>query len=260
MKQYIDKVDKPVLDSGSPAEETRRRRSTPSATKSLRRRSAMVIFAAAAIAYVAYKLPPYLTFDPKNSQVTLQYPLHFALLSAHVICGSIALLTTVLQVWPWLRRKHPAVHRISGRLYVFAGALPSAALALSMYPVTPGAGRVAIVAAATLWSTTAVLGWMTARRRRFAEHRRWMVYSFAIMWGYGVWVFVYENILYGIGFSVSTSVEAARWIGWTSNLLIAHWWLERTAGRTIIGMPRRPAGPQQDAGTESPSAPTNTAP
>lgn len=236
MTQHVDSPD-------TLAEDTPARGVVTPAAKSRWRRPAMIAFAVAAIAYVAYKLPPYLTLDPNNSPIPPEYPAHFALLTAHVTCGSIALLTTVLQLWPWLRRKHPAVHRISGRLYILAGALPAAVLAIAMYPVTHGAGRVAVVVAGTLWSVTAVLGWIAARRKRYAEHRRWMVYSFAIMWGYGVWVFVVANALYyAVGLDETTSMEAARWGGWTGNLLIAHWWLERTAGRTITGTPRRSRG------------------
>lgn len=205
-------------------------------------RQAMILFSVATIAYVVYKLPPYLTFDSRNSLIPPEHPLHFALLSGHVMAGSISLLTSVLQLWPWLRRTHPAVHRVSGRIYILGGALPSAVLALAMYPVTHGAGRVAVLVAASLWSTTAIFGWMAARQKRFAEHRRWMVYSFAIMWGYGVWVFVLANAFYyALGLNLETSMEAARWISWTGNLLIVHWWLERTAGRTIIGVARRPS-------------------
>jgi hypothetical protein len=200
---------------------------------------ALAFFAAAAVAYVVYKLPPYLTFDSKNSRIPPAYPFHFVLLSGHVISGSIALLATPLQLWPWLRRTRPAVHRTIGRIYIFGGALPAALLALSMYPVTPGAGHVAALAAATLWSTTAILGWVAARQKRYAAHRRWMVYSFAIMWGYGVWVFVIANLLVMAGVGIPTAVESARWLGWTGNLVIAHWWLERTAGRSILGVPRR---------------------
>ncbi|MGB3438339.1 MAG: DUF2306 domain-containing protein [Actinophytocola sp.] len=223
----------------------------------------MIIFAVAAIGYVVYKLPPYLTLDPANSRIPPEHALHFAFLSGHVISGSVALLTAVLQFLPWLRRKYPAVHRISGRLYIFVGALPAAVLALAMYPVTPGPGRVAVLFAASLWSIAAIFGWMAARQRRYAAHRRWMVYSFAIMWGYGVWVFVIANLLVEIGVDIPTAVESARWGGWTGNLLIAHWWLERTAGRTIVGVARRSPKAKVAPGAESPalavgSAPANT--
>ncbi|MBD0324764.1 MAG: DUF2306 domain-containing protein [Aldersonia sp.] len=53
---------------------------------------------------------------------------------AHIFFGSVALLTACLQVWPWLRRRHPAVHWYSGRLYVFAGALPAGLAVLTVVP------------------------------------------------------------------------------------------------------------------------------
>jgi len=30
---------------------------------------------------------------------------------AHILFGSVALVTACLQIWPWLRRTHPTVHR-----------------------------------------------------------------------------------------------------------------------------------------------------
>jgi hypothetical protein len=239
MTEHADKLDAPVPGLDTSVKDKRTKGVVTRVARSRRHRQAMITFSVATIAYVAFKLPPYLSFDSRNSPIPPEHALHFALLSGHAISGSIALLTAVLQLWPWLRRKYPAAHRISGRIYIFAGALPSAVLAVTMYPVTPGAGRVAVLVAATLWSTTSILGWMAARQKRFAEHRRWMVYSFAIMWGYGVWVFVIANVLFAIGLNLSTAMETARWVSWTGNLLIAHWWLERTAGRTIIGVARR---------------------
>ncbi|MEU5695033.1 DUF2306 domain-containing protein [Actinosynnema sp. NPDC020468] len=221
---------------------------------------AIIILGIAAVAYVIYKLPPYLSLDPANSRIPPEHPLHFALLSGHVLAGSIALLTPVIQFWPWLRRKYPTLHRISGRIYVFAGALPSAVLAISMYPVTHGPGRVAVLAASILWTYTALLGLLTARRKQYAAHRRWMVYSYAIMWGYGVWVFVYANLFVTLGISIPTAVEAARWGGWTSNLLIAHWWLERTAGRTIAGGVKRRTPKKSPSTTPQPTAHSTPAP
>ena len=238
MTDHADKLDAPVPGLDTSVKD-KRTQGVTRAARSRRHRQAMITFSVATIAYVAFKLPPYLSFDSRNSPIPPEHALHFALLSGHAFSGSIALLTAVLQLWPWLRRKYPAAHRISGRIYIFAGALPSAVLAVTMYPVTPGAGRVAVLVAATLWSTTSILGWRAARQKRFAEHRRWMVYSFAIMWGYGVWVFVIANVLFAIGLDLSTAMETARWVSWTGNLLIAHWWLERTAGRTIIGVARR---------------------
>jgi Predicted membrane protein (DUF2306) len=86
------------------------------------------------------------------------------------------MVTVFLQVWP--RRRHPAVHRTSGRLYVFAGVLPSAVLALAIVPFAAGSTGNAIDA--ILWLATTVAEFRMARRHRYAEHRRWMIFSVAL--------------------------------------------------------------------------------
>ena len=86
-----------------------------------------------AVAFIALRLPAYLGFGSGETLLPFQqgFPeLHRALLIGHIAFGSIALITCSLQVWPWLRRHHPKAHRISGRLYVFAGVLPSGLLAV----------------------------------------------------------------------------------------------------------------------------------
>ena len=52
------------------------------------------------IAFVAFSLPPYLTFDPSRSRVPVGGAVrgYYPLLVAHVIFGSIALLTACLQI------------------------------------------------------------------------------------------------------------------------------------------------------------------
>lgn len=67
-------------------------------------------------AFLAFSLPPYFSLDPGRSRLPLRedFSLHFPLLVAHIGFGTIALITCCLQVWPWLRQKHPRVHRVSG--------------------------------------------------------------------------------------------------------------------------------------------------
>ena len=80
-------------------------------------------------------LAPYLTRDPSAARVPVpaDLPHFYPMLVAHIGFGTVALLTSVAQVWPWLRRRHPRVHRWSGRAYLFAGVLPGS-LACSRWP------------------------------------------------------------------------------------------------------------------------------
>jgi hypothetical protein len=140
-----------------------------------------------------------------------------------------------LQVWPWLRRRHPAIHRTGGRVYVFGGALPSAVLILLTLPYSVlRIGAVGGAIAGILWIATTVAGFRMARRRRYPEHRRWMVYSFALALNTvtGRAIFYLAMAIPGLGVDVLTLAEVAGfWLGWVVNLSIAHWWLRRTSTR-----------------------------
>jgi hypothetical protein len=189
-------------------------------------------------AFFVNSVPRYLTFDRGQSLIRPdpRFGLHYPLLIAHVLCGIVALTTVSLQVWPWLRQHHPAVHRWSGRVYVFAGVVPTALLALAITPFSSApAGH---TVASILWLTTTITGYRMARQRRYAEHRRWMIYSFALAMQI-TWGRVMLRVLPLVpGYdardphTLGLVLETASWIGFVINLLAAQWWLERTARRS----------------------------
>ncbi|MCG8921856.1 DUF2306 domain-containing protein [Lentzea sp. CC55] len=135
-------------------------------------------------AFLAFSVPPYLTFDPAHSR--LEPPpgndLYYPLLVAHVLCGTVAMATACFQVWPAFRARHRTGHRITGRVYVYAGALPAGVLGLYVgWHTTAGPSvLVANLVGSALWVVTTATGLWMARRRRYDEHRRWMSRSFAL--------------------------------------------------------------------------------
>ena len=106
---------------------------------------------------------------------------YYPLLVTLIFLGSVALLAACLQVWPWLRRSHPKGHRTSGRVYV-AAALPASVCVLIIAPMTlHGANaQVANTMLAVLWFGTTLAGFRAIRKRRYADHRRWMLRSVAL--------------------------------------------------------------------------------
>ncbi len=222
--------------------EVRRHRSVPPTGPRWWRRPWILPLAAVAVLFVAISLPRYLTFDPALSRV--QQPgvaVHYPFLVAHVIFGSIAMLTCCIQVWPRVRRKYPSVHRYAGRIYVLAGVLPAGAAALVLGATTPF-GPVAMASnllLAVIWLGCTLQGFRAARRRRFADHRRWMIRSFALT------VSIITNRVWGVlvGIALEPQLDTTfrgseelfgqavggtvAWLGWTIPLLIAQWWLER---------------------------------
>jgi hypothetical protein len=187
--------------------------------------------------FLWYKLPDFRGLDERRVGIILNkdFSLHYPALVAHVVTGTIALVTLCVQITPWVRRNYPTVHRISGRLYVFAGVLPCALLALLLNRLTAfWEGNTGTAVESVAWLGATAMGFLAARRRRWAQHRRWMTYSFAIalgfLWGAiaGAWfAHASKNAGHPV-FNPAYLLEFVRWGGWIVNLAIAQWWLERT--------------------------------
>ncbi len=99
----------------------------------------------------------------------------------HAGAAATALLGGPSQFAPVVRRRWPRLHRWAGRAYV-VGCMVGGASALvlaagvSSGPVA-GAGFAAL---GLQWMYATGQGWATARARRYADHRRWMIRSFAL--------------------------------------------------------------------------------
>lgn len=218
-------------------------------TKRWWRRPWIFPLAALVVIFLTFELPPYLSFDPARSRVPQPPALgvaHFWLLVPHVLFGSVALGTAVLQIWPWFRRRFPVAHRRIGRLYVFGGVLPAGTAALTVGAFTPygPVTRASDVLLAVLWLSVTVRGWRMARQRRYGDHRRWMIRSFALtasiisnrVWGAILGIALTPQIpttFHGDeGLFTWTVSSFAAWLGWTIPLLAAEWWLERDRSTT----------------------------
>lgn len=239
MTQNAEKVAAEV--SRSPVAPGRNPSPTPSGGSSVWWRQPylwLVLLGGVVVFNLLYAFPRYASTDPTHSRLILDQDVrmtHWSLLVAHVVTGNVAMVTALMQMWGWLRRNHPRVHRISGRVYIFGGALPSAALGVfTLIPLRADhAGSVGIVSMGVLWLVTTLIGLRMAMRHRFAEHQRWMLYSFALALGttWGRLLVGLFTIYPTLPLSISLIVELANWLGWVLNLLVAHLWYESHARR-----------------------------
>lgn len=230
MTRNLDSLVDPATGPDEPARTVDRRRPA----RQWWQRPWVLPLAIVVVAFLIYVWQPYITLNMKTSKVPLNTSapvLNYLLLVGHILFGSIALGTLCLQVWPWLRTHYPAVHRWSGRLYVFAGALPCALLVAVLIPLagTP-LGAAGQTCAAAGWIFTTIMGYVRARQHRWGAHRRWMLYSFAfalnIVWGR---VFI---IVFQLGHVENATIllqfeEASTWIGWVINIFLVRLWLDR---------------------------------
>jgi uncharacterized membrane protein len=193
------------------------------------------------VIFIAYAVPPYLTLDPARARIqpTPPHASYYPLLVTHTFLGSVALLAACLQVWPWLRRSHPAIHRWSGRVYVTA-ALSASICVMIISPMgLHGANqRVANTMLALLWFATTLAGFRAIRQRRFADHRQWMLRSVALAFSIVAFRF-WMPVAFAVfvpGIYTGAEVDPAAldqaigltsWMSWIVNLLIIEWWLHR---------------------------------
>ncbi len=226
-----------------------------SSTSSSRRNLGIAAFAVTTLLFLGFSLPDYLGLDRSESRIPIRsdYPLHYPLLLAHIAFGTVALLTAMLQIWPWLRRTHPQVHRWSGRAYLFGGVFPSGVVVLGVTPVSSSglssaAGNTIL---AVLWLGTSWAGWRAVRQRRFADHRAWMFRSVALTFSIVVnraWLGLYVGIFALFApldeELIRTAGAASVWTSWIVNLLIVEWWLLRRASPRARGA--RPARADAD--------------
>lgn len=221
------------------------------------------------VAFLMFAVPPYLSLDPANSRLPIPEgnSWYFPVLVTHIFGGALITLLVILQVWPWMRARHPAVHRWSGRVYVLAG-LPLVGvpgILIAPFSEADASAQISALTWGILWSAFTVTGYVMARRRRFARHREWMLRSFALVYGIAfarvlhvILVMIMAprvDTVYGGDFeALSLELGAASgFLSWILPLLCVEWWLK-------YHKPHRRNGPARTVKKETASvaAPNST--
>ena len=188
-------------------------------------------------AFLAYSLPPYFT---GGTRVPPTFAWHYPLLVAHVMFASVAMVTALAQIWPGLRARRPDWHRRIGRVYV-GSAIPAAGCAMVIGAATPFGPFLAVsnVLLASLWLWFTVNGYLAARRRQFAQHRRDMVRSATLALSIitnRIWTPVLVIACQPLQDSVFGGNEehfvwfvagVGAWLGWSIPFFTVLWWLNR---------------------------------
>jgi uncharacterized membrane protein len=179
-------------------------------------------FLAAGVALFSFR---YLAGGPFQSPEILANLLAKPWLAVHVAGAATALLIAPVNLLPVVRRRWPAVHRWLGRVYIVAclvgsaGGLPLAFGSTAGPLTTVGLGTLSV-----LWAWTNVQGWRTAVARRFADHRAWMIRSFALT--FAAVTFRVDLFLFpALGMSQADGYHLTCFHCWMFNLLIAELYL-----------------------------------
>lgn len=147
-------------------------------------------------------------------------------LLVHAAFAGAALLLVPLQLLPALRRRR-AIHRWIGRSYGVAVVLAgSAGLGLSVGTTAGPIAGAGFGLLAVTWLYVTGQGWLTARARRFDEHRAWMIRSFALTFA-AVTLRAYMPLAMLAHLDMDQAYRAIAWLAWVPNLAIAELYLRR---------------------------------
>lgn len=169
----------------------------------------------------------YLTLDPKKF-TDYYWPRRFGLL-LHVSGGSVALTTGVVQLWLGVTGRTRRLHRLLGRVYVI-GVLCGASAGLYMAATIPPPGGFyasGLVGLEIAWIITTSIAYISIRRGAVALHRKWMIRSYVVTFGFVVLrVIVSVMTMLNVGTDDSRFGLAA-WLCWTLPLLLTWMYARR---------------------------------
>ena len=155
-------------------------------------------------------------------------------LIAHVAGGVTALVIAPLQLVGRIRERVPALHRATGRIYV--GACVVAAPAGFMLALGTTAGPIAglgFALLAILWPAFTYLGIRSAMDGRLADHRAWMIRSYALA-ATAITLRLMLPLAGALDLPFLPAYQAIAWISWLTNLALAELCLRRQQRWTRI--------------------------
>jgi hypothetical protein len=146
-------------------------------------------------------------------------------LMIHVAGACTALLVGSFQFVPGIRSRFPVFHRWGGRVYA-AGCIVggSSGLLLALGSTSGPVATAGFGGLATCWLITTCRGWQLAMERRFAEHREWMIRSWALTLA-AVTLRLYLPVAPLLGFSFVEGYRVISFLCWVPNLVIAEIYL-----------------------------------
>jgi uncharacterized membrane protein len=155
----------------------------------------------------------------RNPFATPFLPIHALLSAIALIVGPFQFLTTRKGRRPW--------HRACGRIYVAVCLLSApVGLLLALGATTGPIASAGFGILAILWFLITLQGYRAALAGRFAEHRRWMIRSYALTFG-AVTLRLYLAVAIATQMDFAPAYRAISFLAWVPNLLLVEWWLRR---------------------------------
>lgn len=144
-------------------------------------------------------------------------------LIGHVTGGLLALIIGPFQFWKGFRSKYLSTHRIMGRVYlisILVGSLSATLLAWTTAVAIHWTWAVSLQALGFAWFVTALMAYITIRKKRIQQHKEWMIRSYVVTFGFVIFRFLNEMpALRELGNFVERGPTLG-WMSWTITLLL----------------------------------------
>lgn len=149
-------------------------------------------------------------------------------LTLHAGFAGTALILGPFQFFAGLRRTRPGLHRALGKVYVICClAAGAAGLVLAFGARTGPISTAGFGLLAAAWIFTTARAWRRATQRRFAEHERWMIRSFALTLA-AVTLRLYLPFAFLSPLGYDATYRTISFLCWVPNLVVAELWLARS--------------------------------
>jgi hypothetical protein len=176
-----------------------------------------------------YNTIPYFSFSKnfdfiEERSFLFQSNLYNTSFYIHIAAGALCIGTALIQFSRYLLKKSKAIHRISGKIYVFVVLFLGAPTGLYMSFFAKGSfwERALFMFMAGWWFVTTLYGLSTIHKRNVVAHKIWMIRSYAMAMT-AVTFRVYHIAFYLLGWDHLENYEVSLWISVIGNMLFAEW-------------------------------------
>ena len=176
-----------------------------------------------------YNTIPYFSFSKnfdfiEERSFLFQSNLYNASFYIHIAAGALCIGTALIQFSRYILKKSKAIHRISGKIYVFVVLFLGAPTGLYMSFFAKGSfwERALFMFMAGWWFVTTLYGLSTIHKRNVVAHKIWMIRSYAMAMT-AVTFRVYQIAFYLLGWDHLENYEVSLWISVIGNMLFAEW-------------------------------------
>ncbi len=148
----------------------------------------------------------------------------------HISSSILVVLTGPFQFVKKLRQRYLRLHRTLGKVYVGAVLFLAAPSGFYMALYANGGwwSQAGFTLLSLLWFSSTFLAYKKVREHKIAEHRKWMIRSYALSFS-AITLRLYVPLLsLYIGWEHDFVVQITAWINWIPNLLVAEWIIRRT--------------------------------